>query len=460
VDVVCDAPDARGGTWGAGNIIVFAPNSGGALLRVPAGGGDPAPVTTLDTAAKETGHRFPFFLPDGVHFLFAALPAQNGQFAIFVGALDRPDRTRLLTAESAAVYAEPGYLIFSRKGALAAQPFDPKGLRLTGDAVVLDDAPGAIGNQYSSGPAASVGAGALVYLNDPFVNTRLAWFDRQGREIADIGAAPARYTEVRLARDDRKLAAVRAASAADGAMWVIDLASRGATKIADKKGLNYSPAWSPGGDRLAYTSDRSGTENLFVRDAAAATDEAQLFASPVLFKKVRDWSPDGTVVLFNQRTPDTQNDLATVPASGGSEASPWVRDAGNEDFGRFSPDGRWIAYVSDESGSSDVYVRSFPKPDRKYRVTTDGGTWAAWKRDGSALLIVGANGLQLKVADVRGGADLSIGPPKVVGTLPAGAIGWDATGDLERLLVSLPAAGSPGLSLTVVSDWLSLVRTR
>ena len=459
IDVVCDAPDGRGATWNSTDEIVFAPASAGPLMRVSARGGEPAPATSLDAGQKETGHRFPFFLPDGRHFLFAALPGANAQFDIVVGSLDNSDRTKILSAGSAAVYAEPGYLLFARKGVVAAQPFDAKTLRLSGDPVTLDDAPGDIGNQYSSGPAVSEAAGTLVYLNDPFADTRLAWVSPDGRELGVIEAAPARYTEVHLSPDNQRAAVVRAASAMKSAIWVVDLARHGSSKIADSPGLNYMVAWSPDGSRLAYTNDRTGTEQIVVRDAAGATPEAQLYESPDLFKKPSAWSPDGSV-LFTRRSPETGNDLMTVKTSGDAKAALYLNETSDEDLGRFSPDGRWVAYVSNEAGPGDVYVRSFPTPNRKYRVTTDGGTWVTWNASGTQLMIVGADGRQLKIADVRPGTELSIGVPKVVGALPAEAIAWDASRDLQRLFVSVPASGSAGLSFTVVIDWIAALAGR
>jgi len=460
VTVLCDAPDGRGATWGAGGVIVFAANSAGPLFRVAADGGEPSAVTTLDGGRKETGHRFPFFLPDGKHFVFATLPAVNGLFDIFVGSVDGFERTRLLSADSAPVYSATGHLLYSRKGTIVLQAFDASRLRLTSDPTVLEDAPGGIGLQYSAGPALSVSAGALVYLRDPFVDTRLVWVDREGRELGTVDAARARYTEIRLAPDNQRVAVVRAASAQQSAVWVLDLVRRGATRIAETQHLNYFVSWSPDGKQLVYTNDDSGTETLFVRDAGAALPTKPFYSSSVLFKKSQCWSPDGKVLLFTQRTPDTQNDLMTVSTSGERTATPFLNESFNEDGGRFSPDGRWVAYFSDEAGTNDVYVRSFPRPDRKYRVTTDGGTWVTWKRDGTALLIAGADGHQLKMADVRAGPELSIAVPRVVGHLPADTVAWDSAGDLQRLLVSVPGEGNPGLSLTVVVDWLSLLRKR
>jgi serine/threonine protein kinase/Tol biopolymer transport system component len=459
VDVVCDAPDGRGGTWNAAGVIVFAPSNAGPLMRVAVSGGEPQPATALDASRKETGHRFPFFLPDGRHFLFAALPAHSGQFDIFGGALDSTERPLVLTAATSAVYADPGFLLFARKGVLVAQPFDAKNLRLTGDAITLDDIPGATGFQFTSSSAVSASPDALVYVNDPFANTRLAWFTREGHEIEGIQADAGRYIEIRLAPDNQHAALVRQSSTTSTTIWVLDLARHGATRIADKPGANYQVAWSPDGKRLAYTSDGSGTENLFVRDAAGATPEMPLFESPALFKKVQSWAADGTV-LFTQRTPDTGNDLMTVGAAGGRSAAPYLHETFSEDLGRFSPDGHWVAYVSDESGNPDVYVRSYPTPDHKYRVTTDGGTWAAWNGAGTQLLVGGADGRQIKLADVRPGAELSISVPKVVGLLPPDASAWDVSRDLQRLIVSVPAPGSVGLSLTVLENWRAELRKK
>jgi Tol biopolymer transport system component len=277
--------------------------------------------------------------------------------------------------------------------------------------------------------------------------------------LGGVQAPAARYSEVRLAPDNQRAAVVRAVSGTKSAVWVIDLVRHGANRVADGPGLNYQAVWSPEGTRLAYTNDSSGSEQLFARDAGGATPEVQVYASPTLFKKARSWSADGTL-LFAELSPETQNDLVGVATSGGGKRIPYLHDRFQEDLGRFSPDGRWVAYVSDETGTNDVFVRSFPTPDRKYRVTTDGGTWVTWNAAGTQLLIVGADSRQLKVADVRPGADLSIGIPKVVGALPAEAIAWDASRDLQRLLVSMPASGSAGLSLTVVTDWTAALVKR
>ena len=458
IDVVCNALDGRGGTWNADGVIVFAPSNAGPLLKVAAGGGDPSPATTLDAGRKQTGHRFPFFLPDGQHFLFVALPAVNGLYDVFAGSIDAPGVTKLLSAQSAAVYTDPGYLLFSRRNVVTVQPFDAQRLKLTGEAVMLDDVPGFVGNVVSGGSAVSASPDALIYGRDPFSSTTLLWTDRDGRQTGVVEAPEGRYSQIRLSPDGQHAAVVRLATSADSSLWVVDLARHGATRIADAPHLNYEVAWSPDGKRLAYTNDGSGIENIFVRDAAAAMPAALLYSSLDLFKKPQSWSPDGRTLLYGTKLPESGNDVLALDASGARTSVPYAHEPFNEDQARFSPDGRWVAYVSDEAGANDIYVRSFPVPDKKYRVTVDGGTWVWWNHDGTALLIVGADARHLKLARVRPGADFAIDPPEAAGVLPEGALAVDAAADLQHLLVAVPKAGAARPSLTVVSDWQSLVK--
>ena len=457
IDALCDAIDGRGGTWSPRGIIVFAPSSGGALMRVPTGGGDASPALALDAARKETAQRFPFFLPDGTHYLFASLPGHNGVFDIFLGALDSPDRTKIVEAESTPVYVDPGYLAFSRKSQVVVQPFDAKALKLTGDPTTLDDTPGNVGTWFLSARSVSAAAGMLVYLNDPFGDTKLTWVDRTGRDTGVVETPAGRFSEVDISPDGRQVAVVKQTSAKDSTIWTIDLARHGATRIADAPHFNYYVAWSPDSTRLVFANDGAGVENLFVRDAMAATPIQPFYQSAEQFKKPVSWSSDGKFLLFSQRNPGTQEDLMVMPASGGGAPTPFVNDPPNELSGRFSPDGHWIAYTSEESGSTEVYVRSFPTPDKKYRVTTDGGTAVRWKRDGTALLMTGADSRRLEIADVRLGATLTVSAPRVVGSLPPGILAWDAAGDLEHLIVATPS-GDARLSLTVVTDWMTALR--
>lgn len=227
VEVLCDAKDGRGGSWGAGNVIVFSPSSAGALQSVSATGGDPKAATTLDAARGETGHRFPWFLPDGRHFLFAALPPKSQKFDLYVGSTDGSAPTAVTSAEGAAVYAEPGYLLFARKNVLVAQRFDAGSLQLSGEPMTIGDAPSAMGAQFSAARAVSVSAtGALAYLGDRLPNTRLVWFDRSGRERGTLAVPDGRYQEMSFAPDGKRAAVTRG----------------GATRFTSAPGLNQE-AW-------------------------------------------------------------------------------------------------------------------------------------------------------------------------------------------------------------------------
>ena len=459
IDVLCDAPDGRGGTWSPRGVIVFAPSNGGALQRISVDGGTPAPVLTLDAAQKETGQRFPSFLPDGTHFLFASIPSKNGVYDIFAAGLDEPGRTKVAQSESGAQYVEPGYLVFMRKSAIAVQPFDAKTRTVTGDVTAFPDTPGNTGTWYLATPPASAAPGAMVFQNDPFADTRLAWIDQSGRETGSVQAPAGHYTELELSPDGQRVALIKQSTAKDSTIWTLDMVRHGATRVADAPHFNYYVAWSPDSARIAFANDGAGWENLFVRDAMAATPIQSLYSSADTFKKPMSWSPDGKWLLYNERHPNTQDDLFVVPTSGDAKPTPYVNDTVDENWGRISPDGHWVVYVSDESGSNEVYLRSFPTPNEKHRVTTDGGTAARWKRDGSALLIVGTDGQQLKIADVRLSPALTIGAPRIVGAIPRGILAWDAAPDLEHLLVAIPA-GNAQLSLTVITNWLSAVKKR
>ncbi len=358
VEVLSTASDGRGATWGASGVIVFAPSNNGPLLRISANGGEPQPATTLDVARGETGHRFPWFLPDGRHFLFAALPPKEGNtFDIYVGSLDSPTRERILAAESAAVYAEPGYLLFARKNILVAQRFDPRRLQLSGEPAAIGDAPGAMGSGYSSSRAVSASStGSLAYLTDPFVNTKLVWLDRSGKEIGAVGLPPGRYGEINMAPDGRRATVVRVASPFESDIWIADLERGGATRFTFGPGTNVGnleAQWSPDGSRIAFGSNRTGAQDFFIKPASGASPEQPLFRSAAVFKDLASWSPDGRFIVFTQLDAQTSRDLWVLPMDGDHTPAPYLRTPFLEVGGTISPDGRWMAYESNESGRNE-----------------------------------------------------------------------------------------------------------
>ena len=335
---------------------MFAPAAAGGLFRVSANGGDPTPLTTLDTAGKETGHRFPQFLPDGDHFLYAALPVRAGKFNVFIGSLGGGARELLAPMENVPVFApstgsgraEPGYLLFLRKGVLVAQRFDPRARTLSGEPAPLGDVPASptSGANYTAAHAASVSAdGTLAYLTEPSINTRLVWTDRTGSEVGAVSLPPGRYLQVALSPDERHATVVRLNSRTESSIWLVDLIKGGAH--AARPGLGperQRVVWSPDGTQVVFSSDRDGPQDLFLKNVHSSSPEERLYSSPVLFKGATAWSPDGKSIVHYQLTAETNFDLFVLPLGNGGKTRPLLRTTSAELLGSVS--GRTVDRLS------------------------------------------------------------------------------------------------------------------
>ncbi|MSO49782.1 MAG: serine/threonine-protein kinase [Acidobacteria bacterium] len=460
VEVVCDAKSGRGGSWGTGNTIVFSPSSGGALHVVSANGGDSKAVTTLDAAKGETGHRFPWFLPDGRHFLYVALPRKNQKFDLYVGATDGSAPTAVTSAEGAAVYAEPGYILFSRKNVLVAQRFDARSLQLSGEPMTIGDGPSSVDAQYSAGRSVSVSTtGALAYLGDRLPNTRLVWFDRSGRELGTLTVPEGRYVEISIAPDAKRAVVMRLTSPIASDLWLADVSRGGSTRFTSALGVNQMPRWSPTGDRIAFVSTRNGARNFFIKPSSAAQPEEALYVSAAEFKDLGTWSPDGKTIVFSELDPKTNQDLWILPVEGKKPVL-YLRTPFNEQNPSVSPDGRWLSYLSDESGRFELYVDAFPVPRNKYRVTDSGSFSAHWNADGRELAVLSADLRSVQVVDIAAGADFTVGAPRPLMALPRGAVWVEPTRDLQRFLVAVPVAENSTSTLTVVFDWIGALQKK
>ena len=452
VEVLCNANNGRGGTWSASGTILFTPAGEGPIYRVPAGGGEPQPVTTLDSTRHETGHRFPCFLPDGRHFLFSVLPGRQGTIDIDLGSLDSPRRTHLFSALSGAVYAPPGDLVFVKTQTLVAQGFDARGLRTVGDPVSLGDVPSA--SSYTGARLATASTtGALAYVNGRAVNTSLVWTDRAGKRLGTVRVPAARYTAVTLSPDSRRAMVTRASSPNESDLWLVDLERATTTRFTFGPSQNGGALWSPDGSRIAFESDRDGPWNFYIKSVSGAAPEEPLLRSSAMIKHPTWWSHDGRFIVFEQLDAKTGWDLWMIPMDGDHTPRPFLRTPFNERFGSLSPDGRWMAYTSDESGRSEVYVQSFPSPGSKYQVSTGGGFGVVWRQDGKEIAFGGTDGLSSYAVDVSTAPEFRCGSPHLMNKLPADLLGLTSTPDLQRLLLILPAGGSAPASLTVVLDW-------
>jgi len=463
-ETICEAPDGRGATWSRTGTIVFAPLAAGPLQRVSSDGGEVTTVARPDSARGETALRFPCFLPDGRHFLYVGLPKKQGQFDVHVGDLRSRENRVVMTAGSAPVYAEPGYLLFQRNGRLVAQRFDRSGLRPKGGVVPLGDSPPpttAEGAPALCPPARDV----LVHLAAKTADTQLAWLDRAGRRTGTIPLPPGRYEYPALSPDGRWAAVTKITSAASGDLWVVDLQRAIPTRATFDGSLaaGGGAVWSPDGSRIAYQCNPSGSFDVYQVAANGTGRPEPLVQSSVVLKLPEAWSPDGKYFVYGQNDGATGWDVWLLPLKGGGKPVPYLRSPFNEFGWDISPDGGWLAYASDESGTSEIYVQSFPVPGERRRITTSGGVGAQWSRDGRELLIWTGGSLTTQVgpflsADVQTTPTFRAGTPRLLFTPRPDLLGIAATRDLKRFLTAVPVEGASPPSITVVMNWKAMLQ--
>jgi eukaryotic-like serine/threonine-protein kinase len=445
---ICNVKWCRGADWGSRDQIVFAAAPEGPLYAVSAAGGEPAQVTTLGAARHETSHRFPSFLPDGEHFLFVALPGGTGGFDVFLGSLKSKEVRKILAADSAAIYAEPGYLLFAREGKILAQPFDPRRLELSGEAAVLADAPPS--SELDAEPVASASDDRrIVFLRSGVTSTRLQWHDRKGIAQDTVPLPPGPWNMYRLS-PDRRTAAVMNGSE----LWLVDLGRFIPTRFANTFSKEADAAWFGDSRRIAFSSNRSGRAEIYVGSTTGAGEPQIVPTTDAQFKTVWDISADGKTMVFGQLGDTNTWDLWVLPLQEGGKPVPYQAGPGHERRARVSPDGKWLAYDSDESGQSEVYVQSFPVPGRKVRISVDGGRGPGWTRGGKELLY-GKGDIVMSVPIILG-TELEPGTQQPLMTVPEGTTGGDGTADGERFLIS---TGPPvQRDIRVILNWPALLK--
>jgi Tol biopolymer transport system component len=452
-EVLCEATSGRGAAWSPSNVIVFAPGGAGPLYRISASGGVPEPITTLDAAKKEFSHRFPAFLPDGEHFLYATLPAKNGAFDIYAGSLKESSRLRIGAFETAPVYADPGWLVYGRQGVLNARAFDARTLSLSGDPIPLEDQPTSILDptiSFTAGRVTSVSTtGTLAYFSSSSPNTTATWYDATGRSLGTLPLPAGHYETVKISPDGTRALVGRSTSTAESSLWLADLVRGSAVPFASGHGRNDTPIWSRDGKRVLFQSDRDGSQNIYVKVVDEASDERLVFRSPFPFNAPNDWSADGQQFVMTILDPQAAENVWLMPVAGGAEPKALMPARNRHYGGPVSPDGRWLAFVSDETGRFEAFVQALPDAGTRVQVSQQGASLMWWTKDGRALLFLSIDQRTLWRVGIEPGPTVHVGTATQLATFPPGIFSMDATPDRQRFLAVAPERTDAG-TVTVV----------
>jgi Tol biopolymer transport system component len=451
-EAICDAPDHRGGAWGPDGHILFAPHATGGLYRVSADGGTPVEVFRPDSARGETGFRYPVFLPGGTHAMFLSLPRQQSNLDIHLGDLATGKRELLMRAGAVPVYSN-GYLVTERNLRLVAQRFDLASRKLVGEPVDLREAPTLVGN-YGVPALTASDNGLLAYSAARPADTGVFWYDRSGRRGAALPLPAGRWITVSISPDGTRALAGRVSSSTDIELWLVDL-ERGASRRFAPEVVLLQPQWSPDGTRVVYQKNNHGPEDMFVRAVDSASDEP-ILVSDALFKNHAQWTPDGVYITYAQPVAGTGWDVWRVRVDGDRTPEPLVRTAVNERGGWVSPDQRWLAFVSDETGREELHVQSYPSGGNRRQLTTNGvggsvGLSAmSWSPDGLELIFHDG---EAWVIDIEPGALPRPGVQRRLIPRAAGVIGFAVSRDHQRFLACEPLTSPEPAAIGIDVNW-------
>ena len=461
VQTIAAGPSGQAGSWNRDGVILFGsrcgPPSANAeptmICRVAASGGEPQPATRFDASRGETVHAWPQFLPDGRHFLYLArsrLRAFDG--IVYAASLDDPTPIRITAADSNAVYSPPGYLVFMQGTALVARRFDAHALRLDGEPMVIADP---VERNAGSGKGAfSLSENGVLAYRQP-QQTELEWYAMDGRELG-VFAGPAHYANAAVSPDGSQIAIERATGDVNTMdIWLYDRSGTATRFSVDQP---RQPLWSPDGHSIAMRS----AEGLVIRDAISGRQNV-VVRKPTVASRPLSWTPDGAALIYSEVSPSTRQDIFLVPIAGGVPR-PLVQTPFDDSEAQVSPDGRWLAYVSDESGQSEVYVRRFPTGDGKWLVSRDGGVEPQWTS--GALLYLGGDRTLMSVS-FSGGASFAAQPPvrlfatrMTVSSNPAYTRNQYLVTRDGRILINQPAPDAAPPDLTMIVNWPSLLKGR
>ena len=456
---ICQAPaDSRGAAWGPDDYIVFAPSGASGLHRVSADGGAPTVLTTPESDQGEHSHRWPEILPGGKNVLFTVWGSYEAKDApIAVLSLETGERRQLLRGGTDARYAPTGHLVYAKLAGLFAVPFDLEALRVIGPETAL---PQKVPAHPVSGVAnfAIARNGALVYVERGIARDHLlVWVDRRGKS-APVSDLRQDFWYPRVSPDGRIAVRIVEESGRRD-IWIYEGENR-RRLIPTYEGENLFPAWTPDGKRVTFNSEREGSLGLYSRAVEGGVTEQLL--SRENQQVPGSWSRDGRFLAFYEVHPSTQRDIWILPMEGERHPRPLVVTPFNELAPMFSPDGRWIAFVSNRSGRNEVYLLPFPGPGEPVQITTEGGAEAVWGPDGSELFY--REGMRLMRVSIATEPELEVGEPEVLfeGVYRTNAYGnpsYDVAPDGQRFLMILPGSESKA-RLKVATGWLAELQRR
>ncbi len=458
-EIICDAPNGRGGTWNQDDIIVFSPTFDfTGLLKVSAAGGKPSPATHLDTTRNESNHRWPHFLPDGKHFIYTTQGAnRTNEYsgAMYVSSLDGTIDKLLIRVSSNMAYSR-GYLLYVKQKSVLAQPFDLTKLELSGDATPI------VGKVEYSGDKSrgvfSVSNNGIITYQVPGNSAgMLSLRDRTGKKVGDVGGGRPMTNGARFSPDGTQIAFDAPDPESNFSdIWLYDVSRKISTRITFDPAAEWAPIWSRDGAKIAYSTDRQGS-GIYVKNSNGTESEQELVKTQATNSPL-DWSADGHFIVYLTVNESTGTDLMILPLDGKHEPTPFANSKFSEDDARISPDGHWLVYNSDESGKREIYARPFPSGGGKWQVSSSGGRLPIWSPDGHKVYYNQSAGVLMEVPVKTVGSVFSVGQPVKLFEIPRCAV-LDISRDGKQFLVATTTGLEANLPISLLTNWnMDLIR--
>jgi Tol biopolymer transport system component len=442
LQIVCNlsAPIDATGSWGSEGTIIYAEEKDGNIYRVSAAGGTPS----LLLPSKGDARRWLHFLPDGRRFLFYKYDEGENNKGLYAGSLDSKEIRPVASIEPArAQYVKDGYLLYPRDGSLVAQPFDEKNLRLTGEpSVVVERLPYFDKTGWAEFSASEEG---VIVHRAELPKNRLVWLDRTGRELGQAGE-PGYIYSVRLSPDGQRAVLTIDETISGSDIWIQDLSRDTRTRFVSGPTDDSGGTWSEDGRRLAYFSCCEDASAFHIKELGD-TGKGQLPVKEQSWAAPIDWSRDGRFILYW-----ADEDLWVLPASGAEKPYLWMQSRPKVRQARFSPDGRWVAFVSEETGRPEIYVTAFDRPGEKTRISTEGGNGPRWRSDGKEMFYVTIDSKVMSVP-VSSGDQFAIGKSALLFKGDPRTMDYDVTADGQRFIILASTPGTQHLPFAVVLNW-------